>query len=258
MNQLDLTGRIAVITGGGSGMGAASALRLARAGAEVVIADLDLGRAEGVVREIEQEGGTASAIQVNLLDESSVDAFVEAVSASHDRVDVLFNNAGGPGPQGLDFDYVSWERSMKLNVWVPSVITQRLLPLLKASGKASIIYTASTSGLVASPNSPTYAAAKGAVVMLAKSVAVLLAPDGIRANAICPGVTETPMLSRFYGSEERTESVQARIDTYLSSVPLGRVAQPEEIAGAVLFLASDLSSYLTGAAIPVDGGLVAK
>ena len=238
-------------------MGAASALRLARAGAVVIIADMDLARADAVVDEIEQGGGTACAIQVDLLDDSSVASFVETLTSRYDQIDILFNNAGGPAPQGLDVDYARWERSMRLNVWAPTVLTQRLLPLLRASGKASIIYTASTSGLVASPSSPTYSAAKGAVVMLAKSVALLLAPEGIRANAICPGITETPMLSRFYGSEELTEDVQQRVDAYMSNVPLGRIAQPDEIAGTVLFLASDLSSYLTGAAIPVDGGLVA-
>lgn len=239
-------------------MGAASALLLAQSGATVVIADLDGEKAESVAQAIRDDGGKATASQTDLLDEEAMDLLVAGVSADHGKIDVLYNNAGGPGPQGLDFDYATWERTMKLNVWVPSALTQKTLPLLRASGNASIIFTASTSGLVASPNSPTYAAAKGAVVMLAKSLAVLLAPDGIRANAICPGLTETPMLTKFYGSDVRTPDIETRISGYLASVPLGRPAQPSEIAGTVLFLASDLSSYLTGAAIPVDGGLVAK
>ncbi len=138
-------------------------------------------------------------------------------------------------------------------------MTQKLLPHIRNSPRGSIIFTASISGLVASPNSPVYATAKGGVVMLAQSLAVMLAPEGIRVNAICPGVTDTPMLPTFYGGKSMDEGdIRARVERYAESIPMGRVAGPKEMAAVVLFLASDASSYLTGAAIPVDGGLVAR
>lgn len=256
---MSLVGRTAVITAAGSGIGRSAAALFAAHGAHVVVVDIDRAGAGETVAQIQAEGGSAEASAVDLLDGEEVDAFAADLASRRDVVDILFNHAGGPGPQGLDCDFAAWQRSMTLNVWVPMVMTERLLPLLRRSTSASVIFTSSTSGLVASPNSPTYAAAKGAVVQLMKSIAVLLAPEGIRANAICPGATDTPMLPTFYGAKDFNDpATRERLERYVASVPLGRLAGPGEIASVALFLASDASSYLTGAAIPVDGGFVAR
>ena len=254
-----LSGKVAVVTASGSGMGRASAELLAEEGAHTIVIDIDADAVSAVVEGILERGGSAEGHPTDLLDEAAIDALAETIAAKHDSVDILFNNVGGPGPARLEFTTAEWERAMRLNVWSPTVMTQRLLPLLKNSGNASIIFTSSTSGLVASLNSPVYSAAKGAIVMFAKSLAVLLAPDGIRANALCPGVTDTPMLPTFYGGKTMGEGdIQERVDTYVSAVPMARLAAPSEMATVVLFLASDASSFVTGAAIPVDGGLVAR
>ena len=254
-----VAGRVAVITAGGSGMGRASAELLADNGAHVVIVDIDGAAAEEVAGAVCARGGSATAHQADLLDEAAMDAVVADVAASHAQVDILFNNVGGPGPARLEFTAAEWDRSMRLNVWSPMAMTQKLLPLLKRSGRASIIFTSSTSGLVASLNSPVYSAAKGAIIMFAKSLAVLLAPEGIRANALCPGVTDTPMLPTFYGGQSMAEGdIQERVDSYVQAVPMARLAEPAEMATVVLFLASDAASFVTGTAIPVDGGLVAR
>lgn len=254
-----LAGRVAVVTAAGSGIGRASAESLASNGAHVVVVDIDGAAAEAVVAGIQSRGGSGEAYEVDLLNEAAIGRLVSELSAKHSQVDVLFNNVGGPGPRQLDFTSEEWERAMRINVWSPTVLTQKLMPLIKKSGNASIIFTSSTAGLVASLNSPVYSAAKGAIIMFAKSLAVLLAPNGIRVNALCPGVTDTPMLPKFYGGDAMdVGDIQERVDSYVSSVPLGRLADPAEMAGAVLFLASDAASFVTGVAIPVDGGLVAR
>lgn len=254
-----LRGKTAVVTAGASGMGRASAELLAGHGAHVIVVDIDEARAAQVADAIAARGGSAEAHAVDLLDEAAMSSLVDEIADGHERVDILFNNVGGPGPQGLDFGLTEWDRCMRLNVWASTAMTQKLLPHMRKAESGSIIFTSSTSGLVASPNSPVYATAKGAVIMFAKSLAVMLAPDRIRVNAICPGVTDTPMLPTFYGGTSLDEGdIRARVDSYVEAIPMGRVARPEEMAAVVLFLASNASSYLTGAAIPVDGGLVAR
>ena len=140
-----------------------------------------------------------------------------------------------------------------VNVWVPTAVTQRLVPLLRRSGAASIIFTASQAGISGTAALPVYSASKGAVIQFMKSVALLLAPDGIRANAICPGLTNTAgMRSAFQDS-----LIEETLAAFAKSVPLGRVAEPEDVATVALFLASDASRYMTGTVLPVDGGVTA-
>ena len=254
-----LAGKVAVVTGAGSGMGRASSEQLAQAGAHVVVADINPASVAEVVEGIISNGGKAQGHVVDLADDQAVKALAAEVLSVHPKIDVLFNNVGGPGPKQMEFTHAEWERAMRLNVWSPTLLTQELLPALKRSGNASIIFTSSTAGLVASLNSPVYSAAKGAIIMFAKSLAVLLAPDGIRVNALCPGVTETPMLPGFYGGKSLDEGdIRQRLNSYVSLVPMARLAQPSEMASVVVFLASDAASFITGTAIPVDGGLVAR
>jgi 3-oxoacyl-[acyl-carrier protein] reductase len=254
-----LENRTALITAGASGMGRAAALSFAAHGAHVVVVDINEEHARSTTEEIQTQGGSADFHVADLTDESAIRETLDAVGSDHDRLDVLFNHAGAPAPPGLEFSAADWDRCMALNLRAPMVVTQAALPLLRKSHGASVIFTASVSGLVASPFSPLYSAAKGGVVLFMKSVAVALGPEGIRANAICPGPTDTPMLATFFGGTSQDDpAVKGKLDGYLATLPLRRVAQPSEVADVALFLASPASSYITGLAVPVDGGFVAR
>lgn len=232
-------------------MGRAAAKLFALEGATVVVADLN-GEAAGAAAEETGHGAWSHACDV-----SSADALKElfdAIEERHGVLHVMWNHAGIPGATGMDVSEEDWQRAIDVNVKSAWLGTSLAIPLLKKSnGHGSLIYTASTSGLVGSPRAPLYALAKGGVVNLMRSVALLLAKEGIRANAICPGPTDTPMLPQFLGgmSGEVSQAV-------LDAVPMGRVGKPEEIARAGLFLASDESSFVTGVALPVDGGYTAR
>lgn len=254
-DQFSLEGRTAIITGAASGMGRAAAVLFAARGAHVVVVDVDESLAQETVAEIEGGGGSGEACVLDLTDAAALEGFFEHVEANHKVVDVLYNHAGMPGPLALEFDAASWTQCLTLNLWVPMVTTQRLLPLLRRSPSASIIFTASVSGLIASPYRPTYAASKGGVVQFMKSLAAALGPEGIRANAICPGSTRTPLLAKDLGGGD--DEMRSSLEELIQSVPLRRAGEPSEVAHVALFLASDASKYLTGVAIPVDGGLVA-
>jgi 3-oxoacyl-[acyl-carrier protein] reductase len=251
VDVLSLAGKTALITGGGSGMGRASAELFATKGAHVVIVDRNGEAGRETVDAITAAGGSAEWHQVELTDQQALDAYLDECAAAHDVIDVLFNHAGLPGPPGLDFDAESWTTNMTINVWVPMVVTKRLLPQLRRSRSASVLITASIAGLGANPGLVTYGASKAAVISFAKSAAVMLAPEHIRVNVICPGATDTPALRR--DIEDGTLG-SATLDTIAQTVPMRRLGTTQDIANTALFLASDASGFLTGAIIPVDGG----
>ncbi len=257
-----LSGRVALITAAGSGMGRAGAELFASEGATVVVVDLDIGAAESTVASIEQAGGKALALQCDVADVGQLRAVFDRVEREYGVLHVLYNHAGIPGPAGLeDVQEDEWHHAIDVNIKSAWFGTALGLPLLrKADGKASIIYTASVSGIVGSTMSPLYSMAKGGVVNFARGVALRLAPEGIRANVICPGPIDTPMLPQFFGRtpEQVAHATENMASFMQAAVPLGRAGHPKEIAGAALFLASDLSSYVTGVALPVDGGYTAR
>ncbi len=250
-----LEGRVALITGGASGMGRSSCELFARHGAHVVVIDRDEEAANSLVEAIEAEGGKAEAAILDLTDVDGIHATVEEIGEKHGRIDVLFNHAGSVCAPGMGVTPDDWEIASAVNLRAPIFMTQAALPYLNKSESASVIFTASIAGLVASPNSPLYSALKGGVVQYAKSIAVGLGPGGIRANVICPGTTDTPMLPTFF-SKDKAEA-DAGMAKFLEKVPLRRIGQPHEVANLALFLASDASAYVNGVAIPVDGGYVA-
>jgi NAD(P)-dependent dehydrogenase (short-subunit alcohol dehydrogenase family) len=255
---MKLEGRVAVVTAAGSGMGQASAKLFAAEGAHVVVVDLDAGAAQGTVDEITSAGGKAVARECDVANLEALEAVFVAVERDFGVLHVLYNHAGIPGPNAFDVTEDEYTRTMDVNVKSAFFGTKFALPLLrKAEGKGSIIYTSSTSGLVASARAPLYALAKGGIVLLMRSAAVLLGPERIRANAICPGAVETPMLPEFFGGL-RGDSIEDKRQGFLETVPLGRPILPEEIARTALYLACDDSSATTGVALPVDGGYTAR
>lgn len=254
---MELENKVAVVTAGGSGIGRATSQRLARAGAAVAVADLNGEAAAETARLIAEAGGTASAHTVDCGDSVAVEGFMGEVGDRYDRVDVLFNHAGIPNRHGvLEVTEDDWELAVNVNLKSGFFATKFALPLMTQGGNGgTIVFTASTAGLVASATSPLYAMTKHGVVGLVKALAYQLAEQGIRVNAVCPGPVKTPMLPGFMQKgPEATEEVAAQ---YGGNVPLKRVALPEEVAECVLFLASPASSYVTGIAMPVDGGFVA-
>jgi NAD(P)-dependent dehydrogenase (short-subunit alcohol dehydrogenase family) len=228
----------------------------------VVVVDLAREAAEAVVAEIEQAGGKAVAETCDVADVAQLKGVFDRIESTFGVLHVLFNHAGIPGPAGIeDVAEEQWHRAIDVNMKSAWFGTAFGLPLLKrAEGKGSLIYTASTSGLVGSTMSPLYAMAKGGIVNFARGVALYAAADGIRANVICPGPIDTPMLPQFFG---RTPEARAAADENMpafmaAAVPMGRAGNPTEIAQAALFLASDASSFITGVPLPVDGGYVAR
>ncbi|MGV1047009.1 MAG: SDR family NAD(P)-dependent oxidoreductase [Solirubrobacterales bacterium] len=253
-----LEGRIALITAAGSGMGRASAIRFAEEGAHVIVADLDQSKAEAVVGEIAAAGGAAESATCDVSDVDQIRGLIDRVEREHGILHVLFNHAGIPGKAGLEMSEADFQLAVDVNLRGAFFATSFAEPLLrKASGTASIIYTASTSGVVGSPFSPLYSMTKGGIVVFMRAVAVRLGPAGIRSNAICPAMIDTPMLSQFFGREEGADIDDLK-GKFMESVPLSRSAKPEEMASVAAFLASDDASWVTGVALPVDGGLLAK
>jgi NAD(P)-dependent dehydrogenase (short-subunit alcohol dehydrogenase family) len=239
-------------------MGRAGARRFASEGAYVFVTDIDLAAAEETVALIESDGGKAEALRLNVADLDEVSSTLDHIGRSRGVLHVLYNHAGIPGPAVLDAPVDAFDQGVDVNLKGAYYLAARALPLLRnTGGKGSIIFTSSVSGLVGSPLSPFYSMTKGGIVLLMRSLALSAAGDGVRVNAICPGPIETPMLPRFFGRASNGD-LSDLVGGFTSSIPLGRRGRPEEIADAALFLACDESSFITGVALPVDGGYTAK
>lgn len=254
-----LAGRTALITAAGSGMGRASALRFAGAGAHVYVTDVREDAAQATTELVTAAGGSATAVQVDVTDLAALAAVVQRVERERGVLHVLYNHAGVPGAAGLGATPADWDLAVDVNMKSAYYLTSYAVELLKrAEGKASVLFTSSVSGLTGSPYSPLYSMAKGGIVMLAKALALHLAPHGIRCNAICPAGVQTPMLPAFLDRKGEGLTAEQMDAFFTASVPLGRAGRAEEIADAALFLACDESSYITGIALPVDGGYTAR
>ena len=247
-----LNGKIAMITGGASGIGRATALLFAREGAAVAVIDIDEPRGPAVVQSIVNDGGKAIFLHCDVTRASDCQSAVSKTVEELGKIDILFNNAGIIRRASvLDTTEEEWDRVMATNVKSIFLLSKCVIPhMVKADGGV-IINTASGWGLVGGRNAASYCASKGAVVLLTKAMALDHGPQNIRVNCICPGDTDTPMLQ----SEARQLGVPR--EEFLADAkrrPLQRIGRPEEIANAALFLASDASSYVTGTALVVDGG----
>jgi NAD(P)-dependent dehydrogenase (short-subunit alcohol dehydrogenase family) len=254
---MEFVDKVAVVTAGGSGIGRATSLRFAEEGATVVVIDIDGEAAGETVAAVEAAGGAASGHAVDCSSSAALKTLFAELEERHGHLDVLFNHVGVPNPHGIaTIEDEDFDRAVDLNLRSGFFATRYALPMLQRSTCASIVFTASTAGVVASMTSPLYSMTKHGVVGLVHSLSQVLAADGIRVNAVCPGPVRTPMLPGFMGKgPEETDWVA---EHYGSDNALKRVAEPEEIAEAVLFLASERSSYITGVPLPVDAGFLAK
>lgn len=241
-------GKVVLITGGASGIGAATARRFAGEGARLMLGDIDAPGGEALAKQL---GESTAFRATDVRDRAQVETLVDEAVDRFGRLDVLFNNAGsGLLGQTPDIDPEQWRDLFELDVHAIFYACRAAIPQMRNSGGGAIVNTASISGLAADPGLAAYNAAKGAVVNYTRSLAVDHARDGIRVNAVCPGPVETPLLRPVL-------SLPGVPDEYAKRVPMGRVAKPDEIAGAVLFLASDDASFVTGAMLVVDGGVMA-
>lgn len=248
MGKLD--GKVAIVTGAGSGIGAATARLFTEEGAKVVVADWRESDGAKVAGEI---GAAAVFVKADVSQPDQVEAMVKTAVDTFGRLDIIFNNAGIEGDQALTADCTleNWHRVIGVNLTGVFLGMKFAIPAMLKNGGGVIINNASVAGLVGFPGIPAYSASKGGVVLLTKTVALEYAKQGIRANVICPGVIATPMVERFTStSEEARASLEA-------AEPIGRFGRPEEVARLALFLACDDSSFCTGAPFVIDGGMTA-
>ncbi len=249
---MDITGKVAIVTGGAAGIGRATALLLARAGAAVAVVDLDQVGGESLAQQIAGTGGRAIFIPADVSQEAACQRAVERTVREFGRLDILFNNAGiVRRATVVETTTEEWDRVMAVNVRAVFLLCKYTIPHMAAAGGGSIVNNASGWGIVGGARAAAYCASKGAVVQLTRAMAIDHGGQNIRVNCICPGDTDTALL--------RSEARQLGVDeaSFLAEAadrPLRRIAQPEEIAQAVLFLASDAASFVTGAVLAVDGG----
>ena len=244
----DLTGRVALVTGAGRGMGRASAERIAADGARVVVNDLDETRATEVAERLVADGADAIGVAADVADASDVSRLVDTTRERFGDVDILVNNAGVLRRTGiLDLDEDEWDLVLDVNLKGTYLCTRAVLPAMKDAGWGRVVNISSSAGRsVSTLGGPHYTTAKAAVLGFTRAVAKEMAPFGITLNAVCPGLVKTEMVS------EVITGAQAR--DYADSFPIGRLAEPEEVAELVAFLASDRAAYITGASLDINGG----
>ncbi len=247
-----LENKVAIVTGAASGIGEASARRFAKEGAMVVVADIRHAKAEAVAQAIRDEQGEAVSVEVDVADAASVEAMVAAAISQYGRLDVLFNNAGTLRPgTAVELSVADWDFVMAVNVRSVFLGAKFAVPHMVSQGGGSIINTASISGLHGDGGAICYAASKAAVINLTRALSTDHGPQGVRVNAICPGTIETPPVKRMMAEP-------VVLERNVNAHALRRLGRPEEIAAAALWLASDESSFVSGEAIVVDGGLRAQ
>lgn len=242
--------KVAWVSGAAAGIGRAAAVALAREGASVMVVDIDEQGLAETVAEIEAAGGTATAMRCDVSDAADIAAAVDETVARYGRLDVAFNNAGIEQPVAPvhDIDLHDWDRLHAVNVRSVFLCMKHQIPQMLGQGSGSIVNTSSGAGVMGIAGQAAYAATKYAVIGLTKSAALDYADAGIRINAVCPGIIETPMMNRFSGG---TPEGRARV---VAQEPIGRMGRPEEIADAVLWLSSEDASFVVGHALLIDGG----
>jgi NAD(P)-dependent dehydrogenase (short-subunit alcohol dehydrogenase family) len=255
-----LLDKVVIITGAGAGMGRAASQLFAKEGGKIVVADFDAPAADATVASIRESGSDALAVACDITDQASTEALVARTLETYGRIDVLYNNAGSShgvfGPlHTLDID--GWERVMRTNIRGTFLCCRAAIPSMLANGGGSIINVASAVGLVGWKSGSALSTAKGGVVLMTKSMALDYAETGLRVNVLCPGSTLTAQAEGRMANATTQQERDAVIAPLIAHHPVKRIADPLEIAYAALFLASDESSFMTGAALPIDGGWTA-
>jgi NAD(P)-dependent dehydrogenase (short-subunit alcohol dehydrogenase family) len=251
-----LAGRVALVTGAGSGIGRAASVRLAEEGAEVLACSRTRGNVEATVAAVRAAGGDAHALVVDVADVDDVARLAAAVRERVDRLDVLVNSAGvdlADAPAVWETTDDEWATVLDVNVTGTFRICRALLPLMEAGG--SIINLGSINSVVAWPENAAYSTSKGAVLQFTRALALDVAARGIRANCVCPGIIETPLTAQFLDAAEDPVALRAE---YEAVAPLNRLGTAREVANCIAFLAGDESSFVTGSAMMVDGGTTAS
>jgi NAD(P)-dependent dehydrogenase (short-subunit alcohol dehydrogenase family) len=248
----EFTDKVVIVTGGGYGIGRAAALGFAQRGAKVVVADVDVKNGEETIHRIKEAGGEAIFVKTDVSHEPDVENLIKKTVETYGRLDCAFNNAGihKVFVSTIDFTLTDWNEIIDVNLKSVWLCMKHEIPQMLKQGKGAIVNTSSAAGLIAAPSNPAYPASKHGVVGLTKSTAIEFARKGIRVNCVCPGPTRTGMYESLVAvSPEIVEVMNTK-------VPMGRMAEPEEVAAAAIWLCSDEASYITGHALPVDGGLV--
>ena len=250
-----LRGKTAIVTGGGTGIGRAIALALGREGASVAVLGRRREPLEGVIRELEQGGAKGKAIVCDVTRSKAIREAVSETEGAFGPVHVLVNNAGRLSVSTVESaSEEDWDRVIETNLKGPFLMSRAVLPSMRKAGGGSIVNVGSVLGLVAMKDRAAYCASKGGVTMLTKAMAVDHAHENIRVNCICPSIVETELVKGLFAN---TEEGQRMRESRTGTLPLGRFGKPEDVAELAVFLASDESSWLTGTAIPLDGGLTA-
>jgi NAD(P)-dependent dehydrogenase (short-subunit alcohol dehydrogenase family) len=246
-------GKVALVTGAGSGIGRAAALAFAREGARVVVADVTVDGGQETVRAIGEQGGEALFVRADVSVAQDVGAMVERVLTTYGRLDCAFNNAGIEGEMATtaECSEENWDRTIAINLKGVWLCMKHEIPHMLEQGGGAIVNCASIAGLVGFPNMPAYTASKGGIVQLTRTAALEYAQSGIRVNALCPGVIHTSMVDRITNSDPDTEA------QFTAMEPIGRMGTPEEMAEAAVWLCSDAASFITGHPLVADGGMVA-
>jgi NAD(P)-dependent dehydrogenase (short-subunit alcohol dehydrogenase family) len=243
-------GKVAIVTGASGGIGRASALAFAASGASVVVSDLQDDKGRETVEIIQGSGGRAVFQHCDVANEGEVKALVERALTEYGRLDFAHNNAGVNRPDSDQWDTKDWAVSISVNLTSVMYCMREEITAMLRSGGGSIVNTSSVNGLIGNPSQPGYTASKHGVVGLTRSAALRYAKEGIRVNAVCPGVVDTPMVEAVAKVPQYREAIE-------KMTPMGRMASPEEIANGVLWLCSDQSSFVTGHPLVIDGGATA-
>ena len=252
-----LNGKLAIVTAAASGMGRAGVERFVREGARVAAIDINPDALDALVAEFgaDKVRGLTADLSTPEGATASIDRAVEWLGGA----DILWAHAGMPGPASVEnLDLPAYDKAIALNVTSAALGAGQVAPHMRKRGGGAIVFTSSISGLVGSMMSPIYSAAKWGVVGLAKSLALAFAPDNIRVNVVCPGLADTPMKVGFTGRSGDPAEAAANEAKIVAAVPMGRLVKPGEVADAVLWMVSDEASFVTGVALPVDGGFTAR